>query len=78
VSTIWRAIHRKYGWVVHFANHRDLNAFLFDVGASSYEVESLAYSKKQDIIKMLNDSATQGWMNGRNPNRKIKDKEEDT
>ena len=77
MSTIWRATHRKYGWAVHFANHRDLNAFLFDVGASSYEVESLEYSKKQDIIKMLNDSAIQGWTNGRKAQRKIKDREKD-
>lgn len=65
MSTIWRAINRKYGWVVHFANHRHLNAFLFENGASSYEVDRLEYSRKQDIIKMLNGSAMQGWMNGR-------------
>ena len=73
MSTIWRAINRKSRWAVHFANHRDLNAFLFENGASNYEVGKFEYSRKQDIIKMLNDSAIQGWMNGRNPNRKIKD-----
>jgi hypothetical protein len=65
VSTIWRAISRKHGWVVHFSNHRDLNAFLFSNGASNYEVDRLEYSRKVDIIKMLNGSALQGWMNGR-------------
>lgn len=71
MSTIWRAVNKKFGWVVHFANHRDLNAFLFHVGASSYEVDSLEYSKKQDIIRMLNDSAMKGWTNGRKVQRKI-------
>ena len=65
MSTIWRAINRNHGWVVHFANHRHLNAFLFENGVSSYEVDKLEYSRKQDIIKMLNGSAMQGWMNGR-------------
>jgi len=50
---------------VHFSNHRDLNAFLFSNGASNYEVDRLEYSRKVDIIKMLNGSALQGWMNGR-------------
>jgi len=65
VSTIWRAISRKHGWVVHFSNHKDLNAFLYSNGASNYEVDKLEYSRKVDIIKMLNGSALQGWMNGR-------------
>jgi len=65
VSTIWRAISRKHGWVVHFSNHKDLNAFLYSNGASNYEVDKLEYSRKVDIIKMLNGSALQGWVNGR-------------
>ena len=65
MSTIWRAISRKHGWVVHFSNHKDLNAFLYSNGASNYEVDKLEYSRKVDIIKMLNGSALQGWMNGR-------------
>ena len=73
MSTIWRATSRKSGWAVHFANHTHLNAFLFENGASNYEVDKLEYSRKQDIIKMLNDSAIQGWMNGMNRNREIKD-----
>jgi hypothetical protein len=64
VSTIWRAISRDYGWVFHFSNHRDLNAFLYQNGASDYKVDKLEYSKKIDIIKMLNGSALQGWLNG--------------
>lgn len=64
MSTIWRAISRDYGWVVHFSNHRDLNAFLYQNGASHYKIDKLEYSKKMDIIKMLNGSALQGWLNG--------------
>ena len=70
MSTIWRAAHRKYGWVVHFSNHRELNAFLFENGASSYEVDRLGYAKKQDIIEMLNGSAMLGYMNAQKRSRK--------
>jgi len=65
MSTIWRAVSKKRGWVVHFGNHRDLNAFLYSNGASDYEVDKLEYSRKIDIIKMLNGSALCGWVNGR-------------
>lgn len=78
MSTIWRAISRKHGWVVHFSNHRDLNAFLFSNGASNYEVDSLEYSKKQDIIEILNGSAMLGYMNAQKRGRKdIVDKEQE-
>jgi hypothetical protein len=70
MSTIWRAVNRKFGWAVHFANHRDLNAFLFHIGASNYEVDRLEYSKKQDIIEMLNGSAMLGYMNAQKRGRK--------
>ena len=70
MSTIWRAISRNHGWVVHFANHKDLNAFLFSNGASNYEVDRLEYSRKQDIIEMLNGSAMLGYTNAQKRNRK--------
>ena len=69
MSTIWRATSKNHGWVVHFANHRDLNSFLYANGASHYEVDRLEYSKKQDIINMLNCSAVLAWMNGSSKKR---------
>lgn len=65
MSTIWRATSRKYGWAVHFSNHRDLNAFLYSNEASDYKVDRLEYSRKGDIINMLDATALHGWMNGR-------------
>jgi len=38
---------------------------LYSNGASDYEVDKLEYSRKIDIIKMLNGSALCGWVNGR-------------
>jgi len=76
MSTIWRATNRKYGWVVHFANHRDLNAFLFENGVSSYKVDRLEYSKKQEIIGMLNSSAVLAWVNGSSKKRDRREKVE--
>ena len=64
MSTIWRAISKKGGWIVHFSNHRHLNAFLYENGVSSFNVDRIEYSKKADIIKMLNDSSVHAWMNG--------------
>lgn len=75
MSTIWRATSKSFGWVVHFSNHQHLNAFLYENGASHYEVDRLEYSKKQEVIKMLNDSAVLAWMNGRNRKSKIKNTE---
>ena len=75
MSKIWKAISKNYGWIVHFSNHKDLNAFLYANGASHYKVERVEYSKKQDVIKMLNDSAMLAWMNGRNSKSKIKNAE---
>ena len=75
MSTIWRAASKRVGWVFHFSNHKDLNAFLYANGASHYEVDRLEYTKKQDVIDMLNDSAVLAWMNGRNSKSKIKNAE---
>ena len=75
MSTIWRATSKSFGWVVHFSNHQHLNAFLYENGASHYEVDRFEYTNKQGIINMLNDTAMSAWMGGRDSKSKIKNAE---